>query len=159
MHVTLGSIVQYATLGTLLTGLISLVVWARIYRRQVNAQIVIELSARYASMFKSFPLQLWVAQLNPDKPLPERRDEFAAFAFQYAAIVLLTYQFHDRHYLADDVWAILQAEHQRTAASPWFVREWNLVKSQFGMYPNFIGYMERLLPKDGQAGTSSARDW
>ena len=149
MHVTLESTVQYATLGTLITGLISLLVWARIYRRQVNAQIVVELSARYASMFQSLPAQLWVAQLNPDKPLPERRSEFGIAAVQYAAIVLFTYHFHDRQYLADDLWAILQAEHQRTAASPWFVREWNLVKSQFGMYPNFIGYMERLLPKDG----------
>jgi len=149
MHVTLESIVQYATLGTLITGLISLLVWARIYRRQVNAQIVIELSARYASMFQSLPAQLWVAQLNPDKPLPERCSEFGVAALQYAAIVLFTYHFHDRQYLADDLWAILQAEHQRTVASPWFVREWNLVKNQFGMYPNFIGYMERLLPKDG----------
>ena len=115
----------------------------------MNAQIVIELSARYASMFQSLPAQLWVAQLNPDKPLPERRSEFGIAAVQYAAIVLFTYHFHDRQYLADDLWAILQAEHQRTVANPWFVREWNLVKSQFGMYPNFIGYMERLLPKDG----------
>ena len=46
MHVTLGLIVQIATLGTLVTGLVSLVVWARIYRRQVNAQIVIEIMAR-----------------------------------------------------------------------------------------------------------------
>jgi hypothetical protein len=41
MHVTAESIVQYATLGTLVTGLVSLVVWARIYRKQVNAQIVL----------------------------------------------------------------------------------------------------------------------
>jgi hypothetical protein len=42
MHVTLLPIVQIATLGTLLTGVVSLVVWGRIYRRQVNAQILIE---------------------------------------------------------------------------------------------------------------------
>ena len=111
-------------------------VWARIYRRQVNAQIVVELSARYASLFQSFPAQLWVAQLSSDKPLPDRRDEFAVAALQYASIVAFTYHFHDRHYLADDVWAILQAEHQQTAGSPWFVGEWNLVRSQLEMYPN-----------------------
>lgn len=149
MHVTLESIVQYATLGTLITGLISLLFWARIYRRQVNAQIVIELSARYASMFQSFPAKLWVAQLNSDQPLPEQREEFAVAALQYASIVVFAYHLHDRQYLTDDVWALFQAEHQRTAASPWFVREWNAVKRVFGMYPNFIEYMERLLPKHG----------
>ena len=73
------------TLGTLITGMISLVVWARIYRRQVTAQIVIELSARYANLLQSFPVQLWVAQLNLDQPLPERREEFTVAALRYAA--------------------------------------------------------------------------
>src|SRR5713226_358807 len=58
MHITLESIVQYATLGTLLIGLVSLVVWARIYHRQVNTQIFIEISARYAKL-RSFPAGLW----------------------------------------------------------------------------------------------------
>ena len=40
MHVTLGSLVQYATLVTVVTGFVSLVVFARIYGKQVNAQIV-----------------------------------------------------------------------------------------------------------------------
>ena len=149
MHVTLGLVVQIATLGTLVTGLVSLVVWAGIYRRQVNAQIVIEITARYAAMFRSFPAQLWLAQLDPDQPLPERRAEFTVRAFQYSTIVVFAYLLHERRFLTNDVWAILQAEHRQTVASPWFVREWKVVKSQFGMYPNFIGYMERLLPKHG----------
>jgi hypothetical protein len=37
MHVTLESLVQYATLVTVVTGFVSLVVFARIYGRQVNA--------------------------------------------------------------------------------------------------------------------------
>jgi hypothetical protein len=54
MHVTLEPEVQIATLGMLVTGLVSLVVWARIYRRQVNAQIVIEITARYATRMSEF---------------------------------------------------------------------------------------------------------
>jgi hypothetical protein len=70
---------EYATLGTLVTGLVRLVVWARIYRKQVNAQIVIEISARYATMFQSFPAQLWLAEFDSDRPLPERREEFTTW--------------------------------------------------------------------------------
>ncbi len=72
MHVTLESIVQYATLGTLLSGLVSLVVWARIYRGQVNTQIFIEISDRYAKL-RSFPTGLW-ARPDPGQPLPERNE-------------------------------------------------------------------------------------
>ncbi len=145
MHVTLESVVRIATLGTLVTGLVSLVVWARIYRRQVNAQILIEITARYAAMFQSFPAQLWLAQLDSDQPLPERRAEFTVRAFQYSTIVVFAYLLHERRFLTNDVWAILQAEHRHTVASPWFVREWNVIKGQFEIYPNFIGYVERLL--------------
>jgi len=145
MHVTLLPIVQIATLGTLLTGLVSLVVWARIYRRQVNAQILIEITARYATMFQSFPPQLWLAHIDSDQPLPERRVEFTVRAFQYSTIVVFAYLLHERRFLTNDVWAILQAEHRQTIASPWFAREWNVIKRHFEMYPNFIGYVERLL--------------
>jgi len=108
MHVTVESIVQYATLGTLVTGLVSLVVWVRIYRKQVNAQIVIQISARYAAMFQSFPPQVWLAELDSDRPLPERREEFTTCALQYASIVAFAYHLHERRYLTNDVWPILQ---------------------------------------------------
>jgi len=150
MHVTVESIVQYATLGTLVTALVSLVVWARIYRRQVNAQIIVELSARYATMFQSFPAQLRLAQFDSDRPLPERREEFTTYALQYASIVVFAYHLHERRYLTNDVWTILQAEHRRTVARPWFAREWNVVKTQFGEHPNFIAYMERFLPSSSR---------
>ena len=151
MQLTLGPVVQIATLGTLVTGLVSLVVWDRIYRRQVNAQILIEITARYATIFQSFPAQLWLAQLDADHPLPERHAEFTVRAFQYSTIVVFAYLLHERRFLTtNDVWAILQAEHRQTVTSPWFVREWNVIKGQFEMYPNFIGYVERLLQRHGR---------
>ena len=144
MHITLESIVQYATLGTLLIGLVSLVVWARIYRRQVNTQIFIEISARYAKL-RSFPAALW-ARPDSGQPLPERNDEFTAYVIQYLSMLVFTHVLHERRYLANDLWTMLRAEHQRTGADPLFEREWNLVKKQFEMYPNFIAYVDSLLP-------------
>jgi len=105
MHVSLESIVQYATLGTLLSGLVSLVVWARIYRRQVNTQISIEISARYAKL-RSFPAGLW-ARPGSVQPLPERNDEFTAYVIQYLSMLVLAHVLHERRYLANDLWTIL----------------------------------------------------
>ena len=56
--------------------------WARIYRKQVNAQIAIEISARYAAMFQTLAVQL--LQIEADQPLPERREEFTSCALQFA---------------------------------------------------------------------------
>ncbi len=97
MHVTLESIVQYATLGTLLIGLVSLVVWARIYHRQVNTQIFIEISACYAKL-RSFPAGLW-ARPDSGHPLPERNDEFTAYVIQYLSMLVFAHVLHERRYL------------------------------------------------------------
>jgi hypothetical protein len=151
MHVTLESLVQYATLVTVVTGFVSLVVFARIYGRQVNAQIVIELFARYAAMHQSFPAQLRVALFGSDRSLPERREEFTACALQYAMIVSFAYHLHERRYITNDIWAIMETEHQQTISRPWFAREWNTVQGQFAMFPSFVAYVERFLPNHGQA--------
>lgn len=150
MSVSLETVVQYATLGTLLSGLVSLVVWARIYRKQVNAQVVIEISTRYANLFQSFPPQLLLAHLDPGQPLPEHRAEFLVFAIQYASMISFAFHLHERRYLSNDVWGILQGEHQRTVASPWFAREWKLAKIQFSGHAAFIGYMDGLLARSSQ---------
>ena len=151
MHVTLESLVQYATLVTVVTGFVSLVVFARIYGKQVNAQIVIELFARYANMHQSFPAQLRVALFGSDRSLPEQREEFTACALQYAMIVSFAYHLHERRYITNDIWAILEAEHHQTISRPWFAREWNTVQGQFAMFPSFVAYMERFLPNHVQA--------
>jgi hypothetical protein len=151
MHVTLESLVQYATLVTVVTGFVSLVVFARIYGKQVNAQIVIELFARYANMHQSFPAQLRVAMFGSDRSLPEHREEFTACALQYAMIVSFAYHLHERRYITNDIWTILEAEHQQTISRPWFAREWNTVQGQFAMFPSFVAYMERFLPNHVQA--------
>jgi len=105
MPVTLEFIVQYATLGTLLSGLVSLVVWTRIYSRQVNTQIFIEISARYAKL-RSSPAGLW-ARPDSGQPLPERNGEFTAYVIQYLSMLVLAHVLHERRYLANDLWTIL----------------------------------------------------
>src|SRR5260370_40234342 len=120
MHVTLELIVQYATLGTLLSGLVSLVVWARIYRRQVNTQIFIEISARYAKL-RSFPAGFW-ARPDSGQPLPVRNDEFTAYVLHYLSMLVFAHVLHPRRYLANDLWPILRGEHPRKGPDPLFKR-------------------------------------
>jgi hypothetical protein len=69
-----------------------------------------------------------------------------AYVLQYQSMLVFTHVLHERRYLGNDLWTILRAEHQRTGADPLFEREWKLVKKQFEMYPNFIAYVDSLLP-------------
>jgi hypothetical protein len=105
----------------------------------------------YAAMHQSFPAQLRVALFGSDRSLPEHREEFTACALQYAMIVSFAYHLHERRYLTNDVWAILEAEHQQTISRTSFAREWNTVQGQFAMFPSFVAYMERFLPNHVQA--------
>lgn len=144
MHITVQLMLQYATLGTLITGVVSLVVWARIYRRQVNAQIFIEVSSRYVNMLRSFPPEVWAARFNNAQPLPAASLELTAGVLEYFSILVFVYVLRRRRYLANDLWRVLQAEHERTVTSALFAREWQTVKGEFEMYPNFVAYVDSL---------------
>jgi hypothetical protein len=93
----------------------------------VNTQIFIEISARYAKL-RSFPARLW-ARPDSGQPLPERNEEFTAYVVQYLSMLVFTHVLHERRYLANDLWSILRAEHQRTGADPLFEREWSVPAS------------------------------
>jgi len=51
---------------------------------------------------------------------------------------------HDLRYLSKDLWKLLQAEHYRTLATPFFVREWNTLRVEFSFFPTFLAYVDSI---------------
>ncbi len=124
MHVTFESIVQYATLGTLLSGLVSLAV---------------------TRSFGPFPRDCGLG-LTPVSRYPNATTTSQRSFFSTSRCWSLRMFSTSGDILRTIYGPFLRAEHQRTGANPLFEREWNLVKKQFGMYPNFIVYVDYLLP-------------
>ncbi len=143
MHNTIQSIVNYGTLFTLILGVCSLVLGTIIYRRQMNAQIFFEIASGYRDLQQGFP-QVVRARLCPGQALPQPSEEVTVYVLRYLLNAFFAFTLHKRKYLSDDLWKILQLEHQRTFSTPLFVREWNVVKAEFEIYPRFTAYVESL---------------
>jgi hypothetical protein len=139
---TIESFVRYGSLWTLILGALSLVFAVRSYRRQTNTQIFFEIAGRYHGMLQSFPVHEW--RLNAKDQVPESSAELTAGVLRYLAIVHFAFILHDLHYLSKDLWKILQAEHHRTLATPLFVREWEALRMEFTLFPQFLNYVESI---------------
>src|ERR1700721_50869 len=68
-------LVQFGQVGTLILG--SLGIWAAMFnqRRQLNAQMFIEISRRFQELLRMFPTEAWLANRNPSAPLPPGSSE------------------------------------------------------------------------------------
>jgi hypothetical protein len=122
---------------------ISLTFAIRSYRRQTNTQIFFEIAGRYHGMLQSFPIHEW-SRLNSKDHVPESSAELTAGVLRYLAIVHFAFILHNLHYLSKDLWKILQAEHHRTLATPLFVREWEALRIEFNLFPEFLSYVESI---------------
>jgi hypothetical protein len=143
MHNTIQSIVNYGTLFTLILGVCSLVLGTIIYRRQMNAQIFFEIASGYRDLQQALP-QVLRARLCPSQALPQPSDEVTVYVLGYLLNAFFAFTLHKRKYLSNDLWKILEMEHRRTFSTPLFAREWNLVKREFEIYPQFIAYVDSL---------------
>ncbi|HEX4229292.1 MAG TPA: hypothetical protein VHZ07_11530 [Bryobacteraceae bacterium] len=141
---TLDAFLRYASIWTLILGILSLAFAVRNYRRQVNAQIFFEIARRYHEMLQSLPVREWSLQLRSSRELPEVTPELTASVFRYLAIVHFAFVLHELRYLSRDLWRILQAEHHRTLTTPLFRREWVTVRFDFDLFSKFQSYVDGL---------------
>jgi hypothetical protein len=157
MHNTIQSIVNYGTLFTLVLGVCSLALGTIIYRRQMNAQIFFEIASGYRDLQQALP-QVLRARLYPSQALPQPSEEVTVYVLRYLLNAFFAFTLHRRKYLSNDLWKILQLEHQRTFSTPLFAREWNVVKAEFEIYPRFIAYVDSLRSSNvsDRVGTDAA---
>jgi hypothetical protein len=97
---TLDSFIRYGSLWTLILGVLSLAFAVRNYRRQVNAQIFVEIAGRYQDLLQSFPVQQWVTRLNSKEELPMSTPEVTSGVLRYMATVHFAFILHDLRYLS-----------------------------------------------------------
>jgi len=143
MHNTIQSIVNYGTLFTLILGVLSLGLGTIIYRRQMNAQVFFQIASGYRDLEQAFP-QILRARLHPSQAPLQPSEEVSVYVLRYLLIVFYAFVLHRRKYLSNDLWKILEMEHRRTFLTPLFAREWDVVKREFEIYPQFIAYVESL---------------
>jgi hypothetical protein len=138
-------LVQLGQVGTLILG--SLGVWVAMFnqRRQLNAQMFIEISRRFQDVLRMFPTEAWLANRNPAAPLPPPSQETTDCTLYCIQLIADVYHLRQGRYISKRLWSAWEREIKHTLEGPVFQREWKMVAVEFSHNANFRKYLDTLM--------------
>ena len=151
----LGQTGTLAQLGPLVVGAVAIWVALMNRRRQLNAQMFIEISARFQELLRMFPTDAWLANLNPSRPLPPQSQEVRDCTLYCIQLVADVYHLHQAGYITKRLWVLWEREIKRTLTGPVFRREWEGISAEFANNPDFFRYITALVHSKTQIVTPS----
>jgi hypothetical protein len=138
-------LVQLGQVGTLVLG--SLGIWVALInqRRQLNAQMFIEVTGRFQELLRLFPTEAWLANRIPSQPLPPTSQELTDCTLYCLSLIAEVYQLHKAGYITKNLWRLWEREIKHTLTGPVFKREWKRLAAEFAHNPDFLQYINRLM--------------
>src|ERR1043165_3170169 len=149
----LNLLAQVATLISVVIGIIGVFMGVRIYRRQMNAQIVMAYAERYERIMESFPD--FHLRFDIDNPPPES-DQLTLCVLKYLNLSSEEFYMWKSKYLADKVWKIWEHELKRMLQSKLIEREWQKLRKEFESYPEFLEFVEKAQEEKQRVSAESA---
>jgi len=137
--------VQLCQVGTLILG--SLGVWVAMFnqRKQLNAQMFIEVSGRFQELLRLFPTEAWLANRNPNQPLPPRTREITDCSLYCLQLVADVYHVHQSGYISKALWNAWEREIKHILDGRVFRREWEGLEVEFSHNEDFLHYINGLM--------------
>jgi hypothetical protein len=145
-------LIQLGQVGTLVVGSVGICVALVNQRRQLNAQMFIELSRRFQELLRLFPTEAWLANRNPSQPLPPPSQELTDCTLYTLQLVANVYQLHKSGYISKNLWMLCEREIKPTLGGRVFRREWEGVASEFAHNRAFLQYINTMIPSLGPHG-------
>jgi len=134
-----------AQIGPLVVGAVAIWVALMNQRRQLNAQMFIEFSARFQELLRLFPTEAWLANLNPSRPMPPRSQDVRDCTLYCIQLVADVYHLHQAGYITKRLWLLWEREIKHTLTGPVFRREWEGISAEFANNPDFFRYISTLI--------------
>jgi hypothetical protein len=131
--------------GTLLLASLGVLVAISNQRRQLNAQMFIELSKRFQELLRMFPTDAWLANRNPNQPLPppsQAITDCTLLCFQLMADV---YHVRRARYVSNAMYRGWEREMKHILQGRVFRREWEQLKVEFLHNEDFLRYINELI--------------
>ena len=134
-----------AQVGPLVLGSVGIWVALLNQRRQLNAQMFIEFSARFQELLRLFPTEAWLANVNPSRPMPPRSPDVTDCTLYCIQLVADVYHLHQAGYITKQLWLLWEREIKHTLSGPVFQREWEDISAEFANNPDFFRYISALI--------------
>jgi hypothetical protein len=118
-------------------GGLGLVVAVGIHREQAKTQIFLAMSAQYSELLKNSSADFWLS-VPSAKDLPERTDDLMISMLRFCTLVSLTYLLFLEHRIPKRMWELMLRSAERRFRSPFFMREWEHLRTEFEAFPEFV---------------------
>ncbi len=148
------NLVQIAQFCTILVGFLGIAVALRSHRRQMNAQMYIEFSARFQDVVRTMPVETWITVAGDEERIPPANEQLTRCALQWFLLLANLHQLHRRGYVSKDLWGPSQRGVKRMLQGPLLKREWKTLESAFAHDPAFCAYVQGLIRE-----THRPRNW
>jgi hypothetical protein len=133
----IAQVIRYATLLSLLMGPLGVVVAVLNHREQVKTQIFLAMSAQYDELLKNSSAGFWL-RVPPGTELPERTDDLTISILRSCTLVSLTYLLFREHRIPKRISELMLRSAERRFRSPLFVREWEHLRTESELFPEFV---------------------
>ena len=159
MKLPLDFLVQISQVGTLILASVGIWVGMITQRRQLNAQMFIEMRGRFQELLRLFPSEAWLADGNPSHPLPHSSREIRDCIFYCLQLLADVYQLRRGGYVSARLWNVWEREIQHTLKGPVFQREWETLRVEFSHNEEFLRYIDLMTgPRQRAGGDSRSYD-
>jgi len=154
---TADSLVQLAQFSTILVGSLGIAVALISHRRQLNAQMFIEFSARFQSVIRAMPSHVWITSSDLTAALPPPREELTKCSLAAFHVLADLYHLHRGGYISHDLWGSWHLGIKRTLQNPLLRREWNAIEGAFNHYPEYCRYVRGLTGNESNGSRFNKR--
>ena len=151
----LTSIPHYATLFSLVIGLIGVAIALLVSRQQLTTQIFLTIFSRYDELLENSSAGFW-ASLQPEAELPEQSEELSMSILRYYNNVFFVFFLYKWGRIPGKLWKLILPAVRRRLRSPAFVREWKVLQKEFEHLPEFAIFVRNM--QDG-SGVSRRRQY
>lgn len=140
---TLSTILQFATLLSVLAAILGLIFSVRAHKRQLTATFLLEYTKRVDEIMRSLPPGVWGGHVFAGEEIPKPSVESRLAVMRCLNLIAQLYYFTRQGYFPKQLWQQHQATYARILASPLFVREWAALAPIFAGDPEFCQFVNR----------------
>lgn len=138
-------LVDLATFITAVIALLGFVYTSQRFRRQMNVNLFLAFTERYARVLDDYPGPDRKARLDPHGEPPPDTPELRKWALRYLNLCSEEYHLYQNGYLAKPVWKMWETKMRQTLRSQLFRRAWAQLADEFDdEHPEFCAYVRQL---------------
>ncbi len=123
-------------------------------RKQLNAQMFIEVSGRFQELLRLFPTEAWLANRNPNQPLPPRSREITDCTLYCFQLIENVYHVHQGGYVSKKLWTAWEREIKHILEGRVFRQEWEVLAVEFSHNVEFLNYINGLMMSTSKASAA-----